>query len=84
MDGLFTLEWLTDGVARFILLALLLFWYVRATVKIIDRAWLESDVLVSQLLGTFRHVSELLPFTVSPFKLFEFCHTYVTHQCEAL
>ena len=42
----------------------------------------ESGVLAPQLLETFRRVSELLPFAVSPFKLFEFCHTYVTQQCE--
>ena len=39
MDNLFTFGWLTDGVAQFAVLALLLIWYVRRTDKIIDRAW---------------------------------------------
>jgi steroid 5-alpha reductase family enzyme len=39
MDDLFAFGWPTDGVARFIVLALVLIWYVRRTDKIIDRAW---------------------------------------------
>jgi len=47
MHDLFSFEWLTDGVAQFFLLALVLFWYVRKTDKIIDEAWerFDSEVL---------------------------------------